>query len=535
MRMRWMAAAGMVLVTLVLFTEDRAGAQQPPADLGALIGRFQSLKQRGGPDLPRALELDQQSRRALQQGRPGEAVELLRQAIAVLDPQGSGTEVRPAGPPGGPPPGTGFSPLPGTGFSPLPATPGPAVPLPPATERSPFGVHAPFLVDRSRELPREKLLAELDDLGVRWVRLILPEADALARELALRGIGVLAVTGPGNRLPADRADFESQLRAAVRRNRGVVKHWQVGNEPDLFGPAAAEYLPLLKAAYGVIKSECPECVVVLGALGFGNPALEAPESDRAVEYLTALLAGGAAGSFDVFDLHFPGAADSYARLGERLATFRELLGRYGAGATPVWITEMSTYCGSPVPLTTAGRRIEFPPQSESAQAAALVKLYVTGLRFGVGRMFWNLLVERSLFAGVENGYFDNVGVLRNPENRRGTGRKLAFFAYRKMTEVLGEADPGSVAVIREGGGVHIYRFARGGRALWAAWAEDEGATLEVPGVRGAAATVTLAVPLVATGSALATSAGAYSTQRVPVTDGRVAVRAGANVAFVEED
>jgi hypothetical protein len=524
----------MTMAMLVLLCECRAGAQSPPprSELGALVGKFQSLVQRGGPDLPRALELDQQSRRAMQQGRPDEAVELLRQAIAVLDPQGGGAAVRPAGPPAGPPPGA----PPGAGSSPLASAPGPAVPLPPETERSPFGVHAPFLVDRSTAFPREELLADLDDMGVRWVRLILPEADLLAADLAKRGIGVLAIAGgPGNRLPADRAGFESTLRAAVRRNRGVVKCWQVGNEPDLLGPAAAEYLPLLKASYGVIKSECPECTVVLGGLGYGNPAFEAPGAGQALEYLRVLLEGGAAGSFDVFDLHFPGTAAGYARLGERLSSFRALLGQYGAGGVPVWITEMSTYTGSPVPLTTPGLRIEFPQQSEAAQAAALVRLYVTGLRFGVGRMFWNLLVERNGFAGVKNGYYDNAGVLRNPDNGRGTGRKLAYYAYRKMTEVFRGAETGGVEVIREGDGTCIYRFARGGKSLWVVWAEGDGATLEVPGVRGVEATLTLAVPAAATGADVSTPAGGYTTLRVPVTDGKVRVRPGANVAFVEED
>ena len=60
------------------------------------------------------------------------------------------------------------------------------------------------------------------------------------------------------------ADF---VRQSVRRYRGYVKYWQLGNEFDIFhreGPKA--YVQSQRIGYAAAKAEDPGCVVVGGSI-----------------------------------------------------------------------------------------------------------------------------------------------------------------------------------------------------------------------------------------------------------------------------
>ena len=66
------------------------------------------------------------------------------------------------------------------------------------------------------------------------------------------------------------------VRKLAARQRGVVDHWAVWNEPDLFDPAIRytwdgsyeEYFQLLKVAYLNIKEVNPQAKVILGGLAY---------------------------------------------------------------------------------------------------------------------------------------------------------------------------------------------------------------------------------------------------------------------------
>lgn len=367
-------------------------------------------------------------------------------------------------------------------------------------ENSPFGVHNPYMVETGpfSSVSRAGITPDLADIGAGWVRVIVPELKFAKEELDAAGVNILAICGaPGNRLPPDERMFAEMTRRTVRQHKSRIKYWEVGNEPDMSGPGPRPYAALLKATYRAIKDECPECQVVLGGLAFGTTFSDGEEitpSSPGPRFLNELLEAGAGGFFDILAFHFPGGAQDYVKLTHSLGVFKKVLRDKGVPEKPVWITEMSTYDGTPAPLFLNGKRSVFKPQTEAEQAAGLIKMYVFGIRSGVKKMFWNLMVERHGFGGVADGYYDNVGLVHNPKNDGKYGKKLAYYAFKKMTEVLDGADWDSMAPVIEGDGVYVYRVNRRARPVYVAWAEGHSAKQVKISFAGKQAKLTYGVP-----------------------------------------
>jgi Cellulase (glycosyl hydrolase family 5)/Bacterial Ig domain len=211
-------------------------------------------------------------------------------------------------------------------------------------------------------------------LGADWVRLWMLWADVepapgeftqhlisgmngRIAALRARGIKVLVVV---HRAPAWASDGRGGIAppsnpASFGRFMGEIAErvpgpdaWELWNEPDSAefwagGADPAAYAALLRSAYPAIKAVQPSDIVVTGGMVGNN-----------MDFLAALYANGAQGSFDAVGVHTDTACltsgpdayyrDERGRVGRyTFSAYREVhavMGDHGDGAKQVWMTEM---------------------------------------------------------------------------------------------------------------------------------------------------------------------------------------------------
>ena len=377
-------------------------------------------------------------------------------------------------------------------------------------ETSPFGIHEP---------PVDTYDTRLDDLGIRWIRLSGPSGvvwDADEPEKGKynwsridncvslfhkhnvntvvtvlcfnkwdQGIGTLKVPGiPVTKLPKHLMEYQSFLKRVVERFGGdgiddapgspVIRYWQIENEPDGIGwrDTPNNFAKLVKISYKVIKETNPNAKVVLAGIAtpdgfyrFYVPMLEA---------LAKMKESPEERVFDVVDIHWSleAGGDYRAVKGHNMKTLvsdiRNKLDSLGYKNIPIWITEMSTYCGKPSnPLPG----VFLKEKSEVDHAAELVKSYVYPLSLGVKKIFWTYgLVDRHNLGGQGvNNYFDTVGLIHNPLNEGKSHKKLAYYSYKLMVDKL--TGSSNIIPLNLGEGIYAYKFLKDGKSVCVLWYE----------------------------------------------------------------
>ncbi|WP_112874145.1 cellulase family glycosylhydrolase [Paracoccus endophyticus] len=262
------------------------------------------------------------------------------------------------------------------------------------------------------------LRAELADyaaMGVRWLRTDLnwgsvqkdgpdsfdwTEMDRIVDLAAAVGIGLLPVVGSapewawsdpeGPSPPRDPAEFARFVAAAVDRYapRGIST-WEIWNEPNLDGPFpprpdAAAYAALLKAAAPAIRAADPDATIILGGLAAVTDTDSAGEAIAAVEFLEAVYAQGAGGSFDAVGFH-PYTGEDLPDLAARgnswrlmAGPIRDIMVAQGDAAKPIWITEYGA------PTNEADGGVSEARQAELLTAGVAVARATPWL----GPLFW---------------------------------------------------------------------------------------------------------------------------------------------------
>ena len=365
-------------------------------------------------------------------------------------------------------------------------------------------------------------------------------------------ISPVADTGyalPGSYLPVDTDKYVAFVKAAVERYDGdgiddlpglgnPIRYWQVGNEPD--SSVAGDFDQLQRITYLAIKEACPACTVLIGGVG-GMPPVDQYLRNFDMVYgpiLTALR-----GQYvDVMDFHWYGAADGDYRGSREVSTHvRNALDAAGFPAIPIWITEMGAYSGDPVPQSA--EPIDYPPQTETQQASDYFKRFVYSLTYDAEKVFPAYGFMEG-FTGAD-GYFDHTGLLYDgigPDDPGVGVKKLGYYTYQKMTEMLEGSDWGSVQVIRDSGQVFICRAIKSGKPIFIVWWDyfDDptyypGAIKRVPlsGLTGTAAIVTDIVPRFSSGAEISSYGTAFRRRRMVVSRGRAALTLGSSPVIIQ--
>jgi hypothetical protein len=445
---------------------------------------------------------------------------------------------------------------------------------------SPFAIHDPFI-------PEADKVSDVAQLGAGWVRYagrngivwdVVEQQkgqfdwmyyDQIYLETSKNNIKMFVSILPANhwdrlinqqkpeQLPKDMEAYKNFLRKTVERYDGdgiddapgspVVDVWQISNELDLFWNGnPTDYARLLKESYKAIKQANPQAQVAIAGVGTprgfdGITKFYVP----LMEELAKIRDNPGDRYFDVFDFHwypFDGQYN-YLRdnfLGKEYAThlkdyiknINSTLTKYNYNNIPIFITETGQYSGTPSSQPPAIVSPEF--NSERKQALDLYKIYVYSLANGVKKIFWVTLTEWHDFGSQPNGVFDNVGLINNPQNDGQSHKKLAYYTYKKMVEVLDGSDWSNIQTIQEKDGIYIYKFTKQGKPIWVAWNDNpQEKQITISGINSDQVVISESVPKYESGKEVVDYDSAFRTEKKAVQDGQITIPLGENPLFIK--
>jgi hypothetical protein len=113
-------------------------------------------------------------------------------------------------------------------------------------------------------------------------------------------------------------------------------------------------------------------------------------------------------------------------------------------------------------------------------------------------------------------------------------KKLAYYTYRIIVEVLEGSDWKNIVTIQEQERIYIYKFTNQGKPIWIAWNDSSiTRTVTISGVSSNRVRTTEAVPKYESGKDVADYTTAFRTDTLAVTNGAVALTLGQRPVFIE--
>jgi hypothetical protein len=353
--------------------------------------------------------------------------------------------------------------------------------------------------------------------------------------------------------PVDEQKYAAFVKAMVQRYSGdsyasaglaaPIKYWQVGNEPN--GLRVSRFADLQRITYTAIKEVCPDCIVLIGGVP-GMPPAANYLSIFDQQYKPILDALG--GKYvDVMDFHWYGNATGDYRGAKAVYDhIRGVLDADGFPAIPIWITEMGAYSGDP--LVSLVSPVDYALQTEQQQAQDYFKRFVYPLSFGVKKVF----PAFGLMEGFKHdgGYFDYTGLIYDGWDAAGTTpsdlglgvKKLGYYTYKKMTEMLEGSDWNSIETLQASGNVYIFKFTKNNAPVYVVWwdyfyepsfAPANMKTISLTGLQGSSALITEAVPKFSTGKDVTDYGTAFNTETLLISNGTVTLTLNENPVFLE--
>jgi hypothetical protein len=129
----------------------------------------------------------------------------------------------------------------------------------------------------------------------------------------------------------DPAEYGRMAGELAAHARGVVRHWEILNEPDgkwAFEGTPEQYARMLSASHDAIKARVPEDLVLLGGL-------MTPWQTGWLDRVFATPGAAASRKFDIAAVHLRGPLGGLAH---NLTDWRRFLSAHGFDG-PVWVTE----------------------------------------------------------------------------------------------------------------------------------------------------------------------------------------------------
>lgn len=355
--------------------------------------------------------------------------------------------------------------------------------------RNPFGIYSPGTLNEVTPGDAQRMIETLGldsfrayedfnlglvkDIGIGWMRFdfefngygFVEQPDYLekAREMGLEVIGCVRPTV--DYAPASLPSFEANLRYLVQQYPWI-QVWQIGNEPNVSANRTGDYPRFFLAGSRAVRETCPTCRVMVAGVAARYPTEESAQGVYGA--LLTRIAALAPGEkpFDIFDMHFYGAAGSEGELLDNIVDFRRLLAENGFGEdVEIWLTESATYTGR---IVAPGNP---PVQSEEQQASELVQRFVTALGAGILRVSWSRPYENYGYSGVVDGFYDNTALVYNglgQEAARGVKagtKKISFFAYQTLVAQLNGYDK----ILSVAPGVYQFTFTGGRSPVYVVW------------------------------------------------------------------
>lgn len=338
--------------------------------------------------------------------------------------------------------------------------------------------------------------------------------------------------------------------------KNPVHYWQIDNELpgmppfDINSASQAErgewfltvvnnYVHILEITSAVIKATDPSAKVAIAGVA------EFPGVEGILRlYYMEVLRRVRRGTVDVFDYHFYGdAGKSWPVMKDTYRAIRRDLDAIGWTDMEIWITETGTYSGTP--LEVRGRA---PHQSEREQAVDLVRRLIYPVSFGVKRVFWAWGV---MDCPASDGPDGHMGLLYNGKGSGNPGygsKKLSYYAYKKLVEVLEGSDWNTVQTVKDerkdAYGIYLFKFTKKGKPVYVGWFacfdEQKCSSMKIDlrerlvvdkGTK--TVKITEAVPKYASGKDVGDYATAFKTETKRTGAGRVTITLQDVPVFVE--
>jgi len=325
--------------------------------------------------------------------------------------------------------------------------------------------------------------------------------------------------------------------------KNPIKYWQIDNElpglPPSFPlskpgdkisfskPEDKEWLDasinnyahILEITSKIIKSQDPTAKVAIA--GMAGIAPESEELFR-VYYLEVLKKLN--GKYvDIFDYHAYGpwklAKDLYRII-------RQGLDSAGYKNTEIWITETGSYNGQPRGMAL---------QTEKDQAIDLVRRLIYPLTFGVKKVFWAWCVVDDARSEGADGHMGLVYNGYGPGNPGYGVKKLSYYTYKKMIEVLEGNDWNNIQTVQESNGIYVYKFTKQGKSIWVAWNDNaQEKEIAISDISVKQVKIIEAVPKYESGKEIEDYNTAFKTYAKAVMDSNVKISLGDIPVFVED-
>lgn len=452
-----------------------------------------------------------------------------------------------------------------------PSKPVKALPRITLYKESPFAIHDPAIPEADKP-------EDLVEVGAKWVRyagkngilwnFIEPQKgifnwdyhDRLYLETYKNGVRMIVVILVFHRLdrgdidtnfgyiPKDMDWFPESLQKLVERYDGdgiddapgspVVDVWEIDNELDLAWKDTPEnYALLLKKSYIAIKKANPNAKVAIAGIGDQGENNEGFRKYyiRIFKELDRIKDRPEDRYFDIISFHLYRPYN--AKVKESIAEIKEQLTKFGYNNAPIWITETADFSGRPSFIEP--REILGPVsyRSEKEQASLLIKRYVYPLANGVKKIFWGGLTESSGFIKEKvNSVWDNIGLINNPKNDGESHKKLSYYTYKKMVEVLEGSDWDNIETVQESDGIYIYKFTKQEKPIWVAWNDNQESKKVMLTLDKDAESVkiTEAVPKYETGKGITDYDTAFEMETKTIREGQLTIGLTDKPVFIEE-
>ncbi|MBI5390370.1 hypothetical protein HZB02_02690 [Candidatus Woesearchaeota archaeon] len=197
--------------------------------------------------------------------------------------------------------------------------------------------------------------------------------------------------------------------------------------------------------------------------------------------------------FDTYAFHFYEHPDGYKALPKAIATAQRTFGHFGFTNISIVIPEFDTYSGRPkvsgAPSYRHPDNVDVSiPKSLQDHARDVIKRHLTAIGNGVRWVDYSggidverndpNLAQKSLgWCSPTDIYFCTTSLLAAD----GT-KKPAYYAYRKMVQLLDGSDWEKTQVLEQGSDAYLYAFVKGNKTIYAGWSDGGyAATIPVSG------------------------------------------------------
>ncbi|MCL4476893.1 MAG: hypothetical protein M1508_11810 [Nitrospirae bacterium] len=145
----------------------------------------------------------------------------------------------------------------------------------------------------------------------------------------------------------------------------------------------------------------------------------------------------------------------------------------------------------------------------------------------------------------DGGYFDYTGLIYDGWGQGDLGlgvKKLSYYTYKKMTEVLEGSDWNNIQTVQESGDVYIYKFTKSSKPIYVAWWDyftdatySPGKTKQIviTGLQGNTVLITEVVPKYESWKDVTDYSTAFKTETKSITNGQITVTLGDSPVFTE--